>query len=188
MRRHAATARRLRLLSNHLAGSPVAAVAERPGFGPVLPSPTPLDDADAIVGFFEREGYALIADALDSDELAYLNEFCDRTRASEPEIWGIGGPMDVDSYSQPLLDWPELERFAMHASTLPLVRRLCGEGCTFAQFDFRHTPEGAGPLHNRFHRDLGQAFCTIVRGPSSRLSSLSLPAPDHTLSRTGLPH
>ena len=29
--------------------------------------------------------------------------------------------MDIDSYSQPLLDWPELDRFAMHPNTFPFI-------------------------------------------------------------------
>ena len=50
----------------------------------------------------------LVAAALGAAELAFLNAFCDATRAAEPELWGVGGPMAVDSYAQPLLDFPEV--------------------------------------------------------------------------------
>jgi hypothetical protein len=166
------TQRRLRCLAAHLsvseacsAGPPAADPSQQPqpgpenGIGPVKATPPllALSEPEAIVQFYEENGFVLITEALSGEEVAYLNEFCDATRAAEPELWGIDGPMPVDSYAQPLLDFAELERFAMHPSTFPLIRdRFCGgaDRCKFCQFDFRHTPRGAGRLANRIHRDL----------------------------------
>lgn len=53
----------------------------------------------------------------------------------------------------------------MHETgAFPLIRdRFCGgaERCKFCQFDFRHTPQGAGRLANKIHRDLPSSVCAI---------------------------
>ncbi len=139
------------------------------GVGPIRATPplfalTGDGSQETITQFFDENGFVLIADALNDAELTYLNGFCDATRQTDPELWGIGHPLPVESYAQPLLDFPELDKFAMHPATFPLIRdRFCGgeSRCKFCQFDFRHTPRGAGRLANRIHRDLPNAVCSI---------------------------
>ena len=59
---------------------------------------------------------------LPAAQVATLNSFCDSTRESDPAAWGIsGGRAPVQSLAQPLLDYPELDRFARHPLTYELA-------------------------------------------------------------------
>lgn len=51
--------------------------------------------------FFEENGYVLIAKALSDAELTYLNAFCDATRETDPEIWGIGHLLHQEEVTLP---------------------------------------------------------------------------------------
>ena len=135
------------------------------GFGKVSrvqpPAFDPCTEADAACAFFEANGFAVLANCLDATELAHLNEFCDRTQAERPEAWGLEGRRKPHHrnqgliYSQPLLDYPELDRYTRHPSSFPVVARLLGgeQAARFAEFNFRETPEGAGEGTMNFHHD-----------------------------------
>jgi len=135
------------------------------GFGCISRDPPPhfdlVTDLAAAAAFFEREGYVVLARALDSEDLAYLNLFCDRTQAERPEAWGLSARRKPHHrnqgliYSQPLLDHPELDRFTRHPGSYPLVARLLGgaERARFAELNFRETPENAGAGAMNFHHD-----------------------------------
>jgi hypothetical protein len=58
-------------------------------------------------------------------------------------------------YSQPLLDYLELDPFTRHPRSFPVVARLLGgeEHARFSEFNFRETPEGAGDRAMNFHHD-----------------------------------
>jgi len=146
------------------------------GFGRVsrqsVPAFDPGHEADAAVAYFERHGFVMLADCLAADELAYLNAFCDRSQAERPEAWGLGDRRKPHHrnqgliYSQPLLDYPELDPFTRHPRSFPVVARLLGgeDHVRFAEFNLRETPEGAGHRAMNFHHD---AVCEdrLTRSP-----------------------
>jgi hypothetical protein len=135
------------------------------GFGRISQDPAPrfdpVEEIGAAAAFFEREGYVVLAGALDAGELAFLNAFCDRSQAERPEAWGLTERRKPHHrnqgliYSQPLLDHPELDPYTRHPRSFPLVARLLGgvERARFAEFNFRETPENAGAGAMNFHHD-----------------------------------
>ena len=55
-------------------------MADHPTFTP--------DQTGAILDFFRGQGYAVISDALQADEIALLNDFVDRSQGEMPGEWG----------------------------------------------------------------------------------------------------
>jgi len=134
------------------------------GFGRVSDEPArmfdPHAEADDACAFFEDAGYVVLKNCLADDEIAELNGFVDRTQTEVPEKWGLGRrkPHHRNQgliFSQPLLDYPELDGYVQHSATYPIVSRLLGgeERVRFAEFNFRETPEGAGQGGMNFHHD-----------------------------------
>jgi len=134
------------------------------GFGRLAPEPPPAFDPvgeiEAACAFFEAQGYVVLRDAFDANELAWLNAFCDRTQGERPDAWGLTRRKGHHRnqgliFSQPLLDYPELDRFTRHPRSFPVVARLLGgeEHVRYAEFNLRETPEGAGPRGMNFHHD-----------------------------------
>ena len=135
------------------------------GFGRVSreapPHFDPRRDIDAACAFFEAHGYAVLDDCLDAAELEHLNGFFARTQAERPEAWGLSDKRKPHHrnqgliFSQPLLDYPELDAYTQHASSFPVVARLLGgeDRARFSEFNFRETPEGAGVGTMDFHHD-----------------------------------
>ncbi|HLK24180.1 MAG TPA: phytanoyl-CoA dioxygenase family protein [Caulobacteraceae bacterium] len=141
-----------------------AAVATQ-GFGRVSREPVqafdPERDIDQACAFFEAHGYAMLSACLSAAELAHLNAFCDRSQRERPDAWGLGErrkPHHTNQgliFSQPLLDYPELDPYTRHPRSYPVVARLLGgeEHVRFSEFNFRETPEGAGERAMNFHHD-----------------------------------
>jgi len=143
-------------------GDPQAALQ---GFGRISREPVarfdPHRDIDAACAFFERHGFVVLSDCLTPAELGHLNEFCDRSQAERPESWGLTEKRKPHHrnqgliFSQPLLDYPELDPYTRHPRSFPVVARLLGgeEHVRFSEFNLRETPEGAGPGAMNFHHD-----------------------------------
>jgi hypothetical protein len=135
------------------------------GFGRVSrqapPAFDPARDIDAACAFFEAHGFVVLADCLDVGELAHLNEFFDRTQRERPDAWGLAERRKPHHrnqgliFSQPLLDYPELDLYTRHPRSFPVVARLLGgeDRARFSEFNFRETPEGAGAGAMNFHHD-----------------------------------
>jgi Phytanoyl-CoA dioxygenase (PhyH) len=135
------------------------------GFGRVSREPVktfdPERDIDAAYEFFARHGYVVLSGCLNEAELDHLNEFCDRTQAERPESWGLSEKRKPHHrnqgliFSQPLLDYPELDPYTQHPRSYPVVARILGgaEHVRFSEFNLRETPEGAGPGAMNFHHD-----------------------------------
>jgi hypothetical protein len=135
------------------------------GFGRVSretpPAFDPARDIEAACAFFEENGFVVLANCLDAAELDHLNVFCARTQAERPDAWGLGDRRKPHHrnqgliFSQPLLDQPELDRYTRHPRSFPVVARLLGgeDRVRFSEFNFRETPEGAGPGAMNFHHD-----------------------------------
>jgi hypothetical protein len=135
------------------------------GFGRVSrispPAFDPATETDAAVAFFSDHGFVVLSNCLDAGELAHLNAFCDRTQDERPESWGLSEKRKPHHrnqgliFSQPLLDYPELDPYTRHRSSFPVVAALLGgaDHARFAEFNFRETPEGAGPGAMNFHHD-----------------------------------
>ncbi|MFI4973521.1 MAG: phytanoyl-CoA dioxygenase family protein [Caulobacterales bacterium] len=146
----------------NLSGDPARAAQ---GFGRVrreaAPAFDPERDIDAACAFFERHGFVVLAGCLDGAEIGHLNEFFDRTQAERPGAWGLAERRKPHHrnqgliYSQPLLDYPELDPYTRHRRSFPVVARLLGgeDRVRFSEFNFRETPEGAGPGAMNFHHD-----------------------------------
>jgi phytanoyl-CoA dioxygenase PhyH len=146
----------------NLSGDPLRAAQ---GFGRVSrdPVPTfdPARDVEAAYAFFEQHGFVVLADCLDAAELAHLHAFCDRTQAERPEAWGLTDKRKPHHrnqgliFSQPLLDYPEIDRYTRHPRSFPVAARLLGgeDRVRFSEFNFRETPEGAGAGAMNFHHD-----------------------------------
>ncbi|MBV8922080.1 hypothetical protein, partial [Bradyrhizobium sp.] len=159
----------------NLSGDPAIATQ---GFGRVSRESAPLfdpRDVDGAAAFFDANGYVVLSGCLDAKELAHLNEFCDRTQEERPAAWGLGDRRKPHHrnqgliYSQPLLDYPELDRYTRHPASYPLVCRLLGgeDRPRFAEFNFRETPEDAGPGAMNFHHDavVADRFTRTPYGP-----------------------
>jgi hypothetical protein len=135
------------------------------GYGRLRREPTPSfdprRDADAAVAYFEAHGFVVLSNCLTADEVAWLNDFCDRSQAERPDTWGLGERRKPHHrnqgliYSQPLLDYPELDAYTRHPSAYPIVCRLLGgeEHVRFSEFNLRETPEGGGFGAMNFHHD-----------------------------------
>lgn len=133
------------------------------GFGRIAEEPPPHfagTDLDGIYAFFARNGYVVIAGCLSSGELAHLNGFYDRTQRERPDAWGLGPRKPHHRhqgliFSQPLLDYPELDPYTRHPGSYRAVCRLLGgeDRARFSEFNFRETPENAGIGSQNFHHD-----------------------------------
>jgi hypothetical protein len=138
------------------------------GFGRVsreaAPAFDPDRDVDAACAFFEAHGFVVLADCLDAAELGHLNAFFDRTQTERPEAWGLADKRKPHHrnqgliFSQPLLDYPELDPYTRPRRSFPVVSRLLGgeDRVRFSEFNFRETPEGAGAGAMNFHHDAVQ--------------------------------
>lgn len=108
-----------------------------------------------IVDFFRAQNYAVVADVLSADELRFLNEFVEHSQEQVPAEWGIGHAA-VYSHGQILVNHPQLDHYARHPHTLPLVKTILGPEPRFSQIDFRDVPVGIGEKAGMdFHRDRG---------------------------------
>lgn len=146
----------------NLSGDPQRAAQ---GFGRVRREPVPAfdpqRDADSALAFFSAHGYVVLADCLSVAELAELNAFCKRSQAERPDAWGLSERRKPHHrnqgliYSQPLLDYPELDPYTRHPRSYGVVSRILGgeQHVRFAEFNLRETPEGAGQRAMNFHHD-----------------------------------
>jgi len=135
------------------------------GFGRVSRDPAPAVDperhVDAAYAFFEQHGYVVLSNCLSDAELGHLNTFCDRTQGERPDSWGLSDKRKPHHrnqgliFSQPLLDYPELDPYTRHPRSFAVVARLLGgeDRVRFSEFNFREAPEGAGAGAMNFHHD-----------------------------------
>ena len=121
----------------------------------------PCSELEEAAQFFEDNGFVVLKECLTQAELSHLNEFFDRTQEEVPQKWGLGEQRKPHHsnqgliFSQPLLDYPELDPYVQHPSSYPVVERLLGgeDRPRFAELNFRETPEGAGVGKMNFHHD-----------------------------------
>jgi hypothetical protein len=121
-----------------------------------------MDQQEEALEFFRGNGYTCIVGALSPREVSHLNEFCDRTQASDPKAWGIKRNREGYHtnqgliFSQPWLDHPELDQYAVnHPSFKSVVESCLGgpQNLRTYEFNFRESPAGAGQLRMNFHHD-----------------------------------
>ena len=135
------------------------------GFGRIskIPPPEfdPFREKDAAYLYFSEHGFVVLKGCLNEKEVTHLNDFIDRTQLERPDAWGLTKQRTSYQhasgliFSQPLLDYPELDPYTQHSSSFPLVAKLMGgfENVRFSEFNFRDTPEGAGHGAMNFHHD-----------------------------------
>ena len=144
------------------AGDPTLAAQ---GFGRLTDTSPPHfrlpEDLQAAYGFFAEQGFVVLQQSLSSTELAALNSFFDRTQQARPAAWGLAEKRKPHHrnqgliFSQPLLDYPELDPYTQHSGTWPLVAKILGgaEQVRYSEFNFRETPTDAGFGTMNFHHD-----------------------------------
>ncbi|MEC9251735.1 MAG: hypothetical protein VX697_01985, partial [Pseudomonadota bacterium] len=135
------------------------------GFGRITADPPPafnpisaMEDANS---FFTTNGYVVLSDCLNQAEIDHLNEFYDRTQKEHPHAWGLRKTRKPHHqqqgliFSQPLLDYPELDPYTRHRSSFPVVARIFGRErhVRFSEFNFREAPNNAGIGAMNFHHD-----------------------------------
>ena len=135
------------------------------GFGRVTTDSPPVFDPgsaiEAASSFFTANGYVVLSACLDQVELDQLNEFYDRTQEERPHAWGLRNDRKPHHqqqgliFSQPLLDYPELDPYTQHRSSFPDVAHIFGgeKHVRFSEFNFREAPENAGIGAMNFHHD-----------------------------------
>lgn len=134
------------------------------GFGRVAEAASTFDphqDHDAAYDFFDANGFVVLRECLRTGELSHLNDFFDRTQAERPDEWGLGEKRKPHHrnqgliYSQPLLDYPELDSYTQQQPSYGMVSRILGgsDRVRFAEFNFRETPVDAGIGTMNFHHD-----------------------------------
>ena len=135
------------------------------GFGRVTTDSPPVFDPgssiEAASSFFTAHGYVVLDACLDQVELDQLNEFYDRTQEERPHTWGLRNDRKPHHqqqgliFSQPLLDYPELDPYTQHRRSFPVVASIFGgeKHVRFSEFNFREAPENAGIGAMNFHHD-----------------------------------
>lgn len=134
------------------------------GFGRVSGNPPPaFDPANELLEactYFEHYGFVVLKDCLTQNELEHLNEFFDRTQLDVPEKWGLDKrkPHHREQgliFSQPVLDYPELDHYICHPGSYPVICHLMGgeDRVRFSEMNFRETPANAGIGAMNFHHD-----------------------------------
>jgi hypothetical protein len=86
------------------------------------------------------------------DEIAFLNDFVDRSKIEIPDEWGPD-KRGCYSHGQVLVNHPELDRYVQYQTTFPLIDEIMGPGARFAQYDFRDIPPGNGDSAMDYHKD-----------------------------------
>ncbi len=139
------------------------------GFGRVTTDSPPVFDPgsaiEAASSFFTANGYVVLSACLDQVELDQLNEFYDRTQEERPHAWGLRNDRKPHHqqqgliFSQPLLDYPELDPYTQHRRSFPVVASIFGgeKHVRFSEFNFREAPENAGIGAMNFHHDAASA-------------------------------
>jgi hypothetical protein len=120
----------------------------------ILASPLPASQRDEILQRYRENGFAVIADALSPDELAYLNQLVDNDIRIHPQDWH--DPRNgASGNGQILMKYPELDRFVRHPVTFPMIQEVLMHEARFAQFDFRDVPvDLADNSGMNWHRDI----------------------------------
>ena len=92
----------------------------------------PETQRDAACAFFEEHGFVVLDNCLSPAEIGHLNEFYGRTQRERPEVWGLSGERKFFQknagimFSQPLLDYPELDPYTQHPRSCQVVARILG--------------------------------------------------------------
>ena len=135
------------------------------GFGRIVTERQPIYDPEeergAAVSFFEENGFVVLNSCLASSEIEHFNEFYDRTQVEHPGRWGLSDKRKPHHrgqgliFSQPLLDYPELDRYTQHPRSFPVVSRILGgeDRVRFSEFNLREIPANAGIGTMNFHHD-----------------------------------
>ncbi len=149
-------------LQENLSGDPTVAAQ---GFGRVVEGAAPLfsptEELQEACAYFVENGFVILRECLNAGEVAHLNEFYDRTQQERPAAWGLGEKRKPHHrgqgliFSQPLLDYPELDPYTQHPSSYPVVCDILGgeEHVRFSEFNFREAPPNAGNGAMNFHHD-----------------------------------
>jgi hypothetical protein len=119
-----------------------------------------VEEEEAALKYFKVHGFVCVRGALDRAEIDHLNAFCDHTQKCHPNHeWVRRDTSKHMIFSQPLLDHPELDVYAIGHPSTRLAERLVGgrERLRTYEFNFRDSPAGSGRGLMRYHHDSVQA-------------------------------
>lgn len=108
--------------------------------------------------FYETNGYLVIPNALQGDELDRVLAAADRAEAvwrADPSRPGNRGP-NLEQVQAPIEYEPVLRDLLIHPTLFPIVWELLGDDVSMIDNDFFITPP-ARPSHAHWHHDVGQA-------------------------------
>ena len=106
---------------------------------------------------FEANGFLVLPDALDPDELAAVRTAADRAEArwrSDLSLPGIRSEV-LEQVQAPIEYDPKLLELLWHPRVFPLVRTLLGDDVSMIDNDFFITPPRTPRTHAHWHHDVG---------------------------------
>lgn len=105
------------------------------------------------IDFFKENGYCVVPQALDAQEVGQINETLDADREAHPELWQNRGGGRFQN-ANVLLGCPSLDPLIFHPKILPLATRLMGDEICFSEFSVMiREPIAETPPESRWHRD-----------------------------------
>lgn len=105
------------------------------------------------VAFFKENGYCVLPNVLNKDEVENINHVIDGDREKHPEVWQNRGG---GRFQNPniLLGCPDLDPTIFHPKVLPLATLLMGDEICFGEFSVMiREPIPEAPPASRWHRD-----------------------------------
>jgi hypothetical protein len=106
---------------------------------------------------FDADGFLLIPDALNSDELATVQLAAGRAEAAWRADLTLPGQRSarLDQVQAPIEYEPELRDLLWHPKTFPIVREIIGEDVMMIDNDYFITPPRTDRTHADWHHDVG---------------------------------
>ncbi len=109
-----------------------------------------------ILDDYRKNGFAVIPDALSTEELLELNQFVDQDIIANPDKWSdpkLGAGAKSNGFI--LLYRPELDKYVRHHKIFPYFQEILRHEARFGQFDFRDvSPDFSDTSGMNYHRDV----------------------------------
>jgi ectoine hydroxylase-related dioxygenase (phytanoyl-CoA dioxygenase family) len=109
-----------------------------------------------ILDDYQKNGFAVIPDALSTEELIELNQFVDQDMIANSGKWSLASAgSGARSNAFVLFDRPDLDKYVRHHKIFPYIQEILCHEARFAQFDFRDvSPEDSENSGMNYHRDI----------------------------------
>lgn len=108
---------------------------------------------DEILSQYQKNGFAIIPNALTQEELNELNQLVDLDIEQNPGDWPEA--FGARGNGQIIMKYPDLDRYVRHSKTFPIIQEIMRGEARFAQFDFRDVSANSAESSGMFyHRDI----------------------------------